>query len=53
MKLVSIAALHPTIDHAYLIVATTPKRWRDGEVAELYAPPDADAPTGAREMGCA
>ena len=33
----------------YLIVATTPKRWRDAEVAALYAPPDAAAADGVRE----
>lgn len=49
VKLVSIAERHPTIGHAYLIVATTPKRWREAEVAELYAPPDVDTPEGVRE----
>ena len=33
----------------YLVVATTPKRWRDAEVAALYAPPDAASADGVRD----
>jgi hypothetical protein len=48
LKLLSVAEHDPRGVRAYLIVATTPKRWRDAEVAALYAPPDRDAPEGIR-----
>ena len=48
-KLLSIVEQDATIVRAYLIVATTPKRWRGAEVADLYAPPGPEARDGVRE----
>ena len=48
MKVVSILEHETTLIRGYLIVATTPKRWRGAEAADLYAPPDPGAPEGVR-----
>jgi hypothetical protein len=48
MKVVSMLEHETALVRGYLIVATTPKRWRDAEVAAWYAPPNPDAPEGVR-----
>ena len=39
-RLVSVLEGRPAVRRAYLIVATTPKRWREAEVAALFEPVD-------------
>ena len=48
-KVISILEHEPTLLRGYLIVATTPKRWHDAEVAALYGLPGPEAPEGVRE----
>ena len=48
LKVMALVDRSSTYARAYLVVATTPKRWRDAEVAALYAPRDADSPAGVR-----
>lgn len=48
-KVLSIAEHDATVVRAYVIVATSPKRWGGAEVADLYAPPAPEARDGVRE----